>query len=110
MQQSFQYFGRTRPGQLQQPEAMEALQHSGELPPFLDDTSLLQVADALFVTMNSAAVMIHIPKGTPTIQLLKSSHLLLQSRACFVTTPLHAAPQGLSDCTGSPVSVNTFLL
>ena len=44
MQQSFQYFGRTRPGQLQQPEAMEALQHSGELLPLLHITSLLQVS------------------------------------------------------------------
>ena len=30
MQQSFQYFGQSHAGQLQQTEALEALQHAGE--------------------------------------------------------------------------------
>ncbi len=30
MQQSFQYFGQAHAGQLQQTEAMEALQHAGQ--------------------------------------------------------------------------------
>ena len=45
MQQSFQYFGQAHAGQLQQTEAMEALQHAGQCPDFQCHRAVLFISE-----------------------------------------------------------------
>lgn len=56
MQQSFQYFGQAHAGQLQQPEALQALQHAGETP---------RCCLPIVLASASAGVLLHPAPVTP---------------------------------------------